>query len=259
MAGFGNGWTAAAGLALVAALSGCTTSGQQHGRAARTPSVLSACDGVADCHPDMSADLDGDGRPDEVAVVGHPIDDGVDGPYWSPDAAPTLRVATATTVLTYRVILAGPVFGHVVLGAAQVDGVAGDELLVGFADGAHGHPATVVTDHGAGLRTLPSPDPYSGEPGAPEGSWGADSSIMSNLGWRCLPGGRVEEFIGVGGSAAAKPLTYTMWHQTWRWRDSKWWPVGRRWLRKHAPGDALTAEYHGWTGCGSFVAERPYE
>lgn len=258
MASFGDGWAAAVGLALVVALSGCTTPGEQHGHPARTLSVVAACDGVADCHYEISADVDGDGRPDEVAVVGHPLPNDIDGPYWSPDAgAPTLRVATARSVLTYRVILGGPVFGHVVLGAAQIDGIAGDELLVGFLDGAHGHSATIVTDHGAGLRTLPAPDPYSGKPGTLEGSWGSDSSIMSNLGWHCLPGGQVEEFIAEG-EDGTWPVRYTMWHQTWRWRDSTWWPVGKRWLRKHAPVAALTAEYDGWTDCGSFVAERPY-
>lgn len=174
------------------------------------------CLGVPDCHLVVPADVDGDGPRDQVAVVGHPQDGDAGAPTWPDDAKPALRILAGGHILTYRVPLDGALYAPLVRGVAAVDGVPGDEVLVGNHDGAHGSSQTVVTLRAGHLVPLASPDSYTGERGA-VGSWGADSSIRSNLGWHCLSGARVTQYSAEGLDTPNGGADYTLTHRTWRW------------------------------------------
>jgi hypothetical protein len=223
-------------------------------RATGTSGGPTVCHGVSDCHLVLLADVDGDGVPDQVAVIGHPLDQTDGGPSWPDGAKPTLRVQVGGNVLTYRVPLAGPLFAPLVRGAAAVDGVPGDEVLVGNLDGAHGSSQTVVTLRDGQLVPLASPDPYTGEPGA-VGSWGADSSIRSYLGWHCLPGARVTEYAAEGLDTPKGGLDYTLTHRTWRWTSSGWKPTGEEVTSAHHPASDVSDAYTDWTACGTFARD----
>jgi hypothetical protein len=223
-------------------------------RATATSGVPTVCYGVSDCHLTLLADVDGDGVGDQVAVVGHPQGIASGGPSWPEGAKPNLRVLVDGQVLTYRVPLGGSLYAPLVRGSAAVDGVAGDELLVGNHDGAHGSSQTVVTLRSGQLVPLTSPDPYTGEPGA-VGSWGADSSIRSNVGWHCLVGARVTEYAAEGLDTPKGGVDYTLTHRTWRWTPSGWKPTGKEVTSAHHPASDVSAAYTDWTGCGSFARD----
>lgn len=191
--------------------------------------------------------MDGDGKPDEVAVVGHP-NVFADGVAWPPGATPIIRVLTVSGIVSYRVAFSGPIFGQLIHGIYNIDGEPGQELLIEDYDGAHGQSETIVKYSKGRLVALPSPDNYNGGTSA-VGSWGADGSIMSNLGWHCLPGGRVEEFTA--GSNYPKP-GYTTSHRTWRWTGQAWKATGPAVTNEHASPTAGTKEYSDWTNCGTF-------
>lgn len=226
--------------------------------ATHAPAPPPVCQGVADCHPDGTADMDGDGVQDTIAVVGHPKKDPYGGYYWqsAPAPPPVLRVRTATAIFTYRVRLDGPVYGHVVLGAAHVDGVAGQEVVVGFADGAHGYEATMMTVRGGQLVALPAPNPFRLDLPR-EGSWGSDGSLSHNMGWHCVSAGVVEQYESFS-SGPAGTGTYTWTHQRWRWSSGHWVKVGVLVTTHRAPPASAAKRYSGWTGCGTVTEERPY-
>ena len=220
--------------------------------------VPAVCRRVSDCRLELVADIDGDGKRDQVAVVGRRQQNGSGG-YWGPESKPRLRVLLGSAqILTYQVRIGAysGVLGHLVRGAASLDGVRGDEVLVGYADGVHGTPQTVVTLRYGRLVPLASPDPYSGEPGDVLGSWGADSSIQSDLGWRCLPGARVEEYTAFGEDTQKGDIKYTLTRRTWRWTSRGWRPVTPRITRRHRPASEITDRYVDWTDCGTFSRYR---
>jgi hypothetical protein len=257
-------------VAFVSLVSGCRNSIEA--RSARTPTPAArasasatptttgaaVCRGIPDCRVELMADIDGDGVRDQVATVGHLKQDPTFGPYWPADAKPVLRILVGTQVLTYNVPLAGQTDGHLVRGAAAIDGLAGDELLLGYADGAHGSSETVVTLRRGRLVPLASPEPWDPTiPGA-VGAWGADGSIRSNLGWHCLSGARVESFSADGVDKPGGGVDYTTSHRTWRWTVHGWRPTSEEVTRTHQPGPSLGEEYSDWTGCGTFAKYRPY-
>ena len=254
------------GLSLALLAAACSSSGHTVASPSRSPSanvaierlaVPAVCVGVADCHLELTADVDGDGASDGVAVVGHPVKLEYGGYSWDPDSHPTLRVATGRRTLTLPIRFEG-YDGHLVLGAGQVDGVPGNELLVGEATGAHGSTQTVLTIRAGRLVALASPAPYFGGTD-PVGAWGADASLTSNLGWRCLPGGRVEEYTAGGDYVPSAPdgIEYELIRQTWRWTPAGWVSVSRV-VQRHRTGREITGAYMDWTGCGTFRRYRPY-
>jgi len=192
-------------------------------------------------------------------VVGHPHHDRYSGNYWADGQRPRLLVQTTDRLLTYQVRIHGPVFGPLVRGAAGVDGVRGDELLLGEMDGAHGQLATVVSLRGGTLIAIPAPKSYGGPtsdavgPSA-VGTWGRDGSIMSNLGWHCLPHARMELFTAGGelSNGSGHKVTYTVRHRIWQWTDAGWRPRTPMIVRTHQPASSLGPRYWSWTGCGTF-------
>jgi hypothetical protein len=223
--------------------------------ATHAPAPPAVCAGVADCHLEATTDMDGDGVLDTVAIVGHPNKLQYGGESWTTQR-PVLRVRTATAIATYRISYQGPVFGHFVKGAARLDATRGTELLLSWADGAHGKQESVLTLHAGVLQVLAAPEPYNPSDRR-EGSWGEDTSWYGGIGWACVSPGLVEErSYSTPDSAPATHFTFT--RKQWRRSGASWHLVKTVVTHGGAPGSTKVAYYSGYHGCGTFVAERPY-
>lgn len=125
------------------------------------------CTGVSGCTVVSRADVDGDGRADQVGVVQRGLS--------SPPTKVTVRVRTAkgrTLTTSHEAWWYGRTTWH---GAARMDGRAGYELVVGSSVGAHYMSFTVITYRNGRLTTLRAPgNAY---------RWGIDSSYSFNEGW----------------------------------------------------------------------------
>jgi hypothetical protein len=152
-----------AGIVIMTALTGCGTTSALAGR--DTPARSSVCADVSNCRVVSSVDVDGDGRPDQVA--------------WrqlSQDAV-QIRVRTATgKLLVHRVDVhlwwGGGAWG----GAARVDGPAGAELFIGSIQGAHTPMYTMLTYRAGALVVEASPGPLSQH-------WQIDAAWADYMGW----------------------------------------------------------------------------
>lgn len=124
------------------------------------------CSGVSYCKVVSRADVDGDGRADQVGLVQRskaPQGDWV-----------TVRVRTAKG-RTMSTSHEAWWYGSTWHGAAKVDGVAGHDLVVGTSVGAHLMTFRVITVRGGKLVTLKAP--------GNQYRWYIDSSYSYNEGW----------------------------------------------------------------------------
>jgi len=148
------------------------------------------CGGIADCHVVGHADLDGDGRTDDIAVIGHA--DQPENLQWTSSNHPTLRVKTNTGIVIYPVQVDGWAYQPLYGGAASVDAQPGKEIIVGHTAGAHSRSYTMLTMRRGKLIALPAPD-NTGR----GGDWMVDGSSSSNATYRCLGNGVVESASAV--------------------------------------------------------------
>lgn len=132
----------------------------------RAEAATGVCSGVSYCTVVSKADVDGDGRADQVGLVQkakNPFGDKV-----------TIRVRTAkgrTMTSSHDAYW----YGSTWHGAAKVDGVAGHDLVVGTSVGAHLMMFRVLTVRSGKLVTLKAP--------GNQYRWFVDSSYSFNEGW----------------------------------------------------------------------------
>lgn len=168
------------------------------------------CTGVSSCKVVSRADVDGDGRADQVGLVQRQA---------SPQGNIVMvrvRTAKGRTMSTSHEAWW---YGSTYHGAAKVDGVAGHDLVFGTSVGAHLMQFRVITVRGGKLATLKAPgNAY---------RWFIDSSYGYNEGWtRSVSKGTVSMTyrFAMRRNESSHNLTtrrYTWRNGTWRLASSK--------------------------------------
>lgn len=162
------------------------------------------CAGVSSCTLVSRADVDGDGRSDQVGLVqrasnpsGHTV-------------IVRVRTAKGRTMTTSHTAWW---YGSTWHGSAKVDGVAGHDMVVGTSVGAHYMEFRVITVRSGRLVTLRAPG------GAYR--WGVDSSYSFNQGWtRAVSSGKVS----MTGRYAERRTgsTHDLTTRRYAWRSGAW-------------------------------------
>lgn len=138
-----------------------------------------ACAGVSDCEVVDTADVDGDGLLDEVAIVSEPDE------YSGGTELVTVRVLLADGTTLERdseVEFWSPPVYH---GATDFGQVPGEEIVVGAMTGAHTRYYRVLTYRDGELVELPYPD---GDlSGGDTSMWPIDAAASVNMGIECDP------------------------------------------------------------------------
>ena len=168
------------------------------------------CTGVSYCKVVSRADVDGDGRADQVGLIQRskePMGDRV-----------TVRVRTAkgrAMSTTHEAWW----YGSTWHGAAKVDGVAGHDLVVGTSVGAHLMTFRVITVRSGKLVTLKAP--------GNQYRWNIDSSYSYNEGWtRTVSNGVVS--MTYRGAVRSTPSTHRLVTTRSEWRSGTWRRVSSR-------------------------------
>lgn len=176
--------------------------------AAATSSSTSVCSGIDYCRVVSRADVDGDGRVDQVGLVEYGDD------YTTTRSVVRVRTARGRTLTrTIDGDWAGKTSWH---GSAAVDGQRGYELVLGKDTGAHSMFFVVLTYRGGGLSVLKAP--------GGQWTWYTDGSYSYNAGWhRTMTNGLQMTAVGsvrdheVGGS---RPHRQTK--VRFRWSGGRW-------------------------------------
>lgn len=185
----------------------------------------------------VGVDVDGDGRADSVTVVQRDRA-GSTGTYHR--GTTTVRVRTARgQMATARVAYDGW-YGATFLGTAQLDGVPGRELVVGWTAGAHSRTYRALTWRAGRLVVLSSP--YG--PAGPQASdWFVDGALSGWAGVTCGRGGTVTLS---GGSREGDRGTYTSATTTYRYerRTGHWRQLSSRTVAHVPPDRAAPGGWH---------------
>jgi hypothetical protein len=192
----------------------------------------SVCGSLARCYVVARTDVDGDGRPDTVAIARRGADQAPHGSATVLVQTSPSRVESVTRSTTYW---SGPLWQ----GAAHLDAVRGHELVFGATAGAHTEFFWAVTWRRGDLVTLPAPDGRR--------QWVVDGAANVVLGWQrsgADPAGLVRRRVArrdLSGRMTGRVTTY-------RWRDGRWSRVATRvvdpvpdrvagrWVGWHVPG-----------------------
>jgi hypothetical protein len=197
----------------------CLTSVGLMAPASSSATSTTACTGVSGCRIVASIDIDGDGRADQVGVIGKALS-GDNGTI-------TVRVRRAVTGRTIQTTSRRIYWAHnAFVGAAPVDGVKGAEILVGDLSGAHYQQFRMITYRGGRLVTA-NPPPRAGMLSRAS-RWGADISYSSNIGlYRTVSRGKVTMTVR---TARRNDSGYGHHGQiaVYTWRSSRWVTVSRK-------------------------------
>lgn len=128
--------------------------------------ATTVCSGVTGCKVVSRADVDGDGRRDQVGIVNKSSSSG--------KRSSTVRVRTAKG-RTMKTTTKGWWYSNPWHGAAKIDGHPGSELVVVANTGAHVQFFRVITYRKGRLVTLKAPGKRQ--------TWRIDSSYSFNFGW----------------------------------------------------------------------------
>jgi hypothetical protein len=182
------------------------------------------CGRSTGCRQVATVDVDGDGRPDQVAVAR--LADSADGQQsWA------LRVLTARGRL--GVIRHGPdtIYGEPFFGAAEIDGVPGVELLLRMSSGPHSQWFQMYTWRGSRLTVERNPD-------IPDGyqryGWVVDSAFSEAVGVTCDRSGGPASITLTGLTPNGQDVftnpnaRYSGDMKMWRWSDGRWVANGTR-------------------------------
>ena len=179
-----------------------------HDRDAGDRSSSAACGRVARCHIVAHADVDGDGRPDQIA--------------WRQVSERSVQIRVHTSsgkLLTARVGVRLWWGGGAWAGAAHIDNRAGVELLVGSMQGAHTPMYTMLTFRNGRLAVERSPSRLSP-------LWQVDAADGDYMGWwrHALPDRhiamtqKIAVRTGRGSRFRGHSVTYTWSGGSWhRW------------------------------------------
>lgn len=185
------------------------------------------CADIDGCEVVAHVDVDGDGLRDAVGLVR----DGDDG---APQGSVQLRVRTDDALVTVR-RKTSYWYGDLWHGAADVDGVPGKELFVGYTSGAHTLFFNAVTWRDGDLATMDAPGRGR--------HWIVDAAYTVSYGWLHRakdPAGMVKKrFASRNGDTERFRGTVT----TFRWQAGGW---QRRHVHRYP---SLTAERaYSWAG-----------
>jgi len=139
------------------------------GAASPAAADVGVCSGVAGCHFVTTADVNGDGRSDTVAIVRR----GADG---APSGSVIVRVKTSATHVESVSRSTSYWYGGLWQGAAKIDSRPGHELVVGYTSGAHTVFFSALTWRNGNLVTL-------NQPGGAR-HWAVDGAYSISLGWK---------------------------------------------------------------------------
>ena len=163
------------------------------------------CSGVSYCKVVSRADVDGDGRADQVGLVQRSKNPA--------GSRVTVRVRTAKG-RTMSTAHEARWYGSTWHGAAKVDGVAGHDLVVGTDVGAHLMTFRIITVRAGKLVTLKAP--------GNQYRWHVDSSYSFNEGWtRSVSKGVVSMTHRIAGRSTARSHQLVTTRSVWRsgtWR-----------------------------------------
>ena len=181
------------------------------------------------------ADIDGDGKADQVGVVAKGITEQAGGTI-----AVRVRTAVGKTLQTTGSDVSW--YYQPFHGLAAIDGRAGKEIVVGDLTGAHSFQWRVVTYRKGALVTL-APPPGSGL--TRPSRWATDGSYSFHYGWarRVSDKGVVtlvrKEAVRdeTGPGATGRTNTY-------QWKSGAW--VKRTSTKKHYPSLKAAAAIDGW-------------
>jgi hypothetical protein len=191
------------------------------------------CDGVPGCRVVARVDVDGDGRRDSVGVARPGGDTG---------RRVVVRVRTGPDHIVSVRAPAEFWPGSPWLGAAQLDGRPGAELVVAYTQGAHTDFFRALTWRAGRLVTLGAPGPGD--------FWVVDSAAFVSLGWQRLPHDPPGAIRGLSaqraGTSAHDPFRGTVTRYQWTprgWRTEASrtvFPMSERaayaWAGFHVPG-----------------------
>lgn len=210
------------GAAFVAALA---TGGIMAPSAAATRGTV--CTGVSGCKVVSRADVDGDGRADQVGVTTRVASSG--------ERSTVVRVRTARG-LTLKTTTKGVWYSNPWHGAAKIDGQPGYELVIGANAGAHAQFFRVITYRSGQLVTLKGPgNSY---------TWLIDSSYSFNSGWyRKTSSGRVQ-MTSKGAVRNVDSAGHDLRINTYQWRSGSWSRVSSS-RNRHA-SDRAAMTIGGW-------------
>lgn len=218
------------------------------GLAVASPAVAdvatgSACTGVADCRAVASADVDGDGLLDDVALAPGTDENSVQ-----------VRVLTSSGELATHEV---PVDAYATqnlgvdpwFGSAQIDERPGDELVLTSSVGAHTTFSTVLSSVGGELVELPAPGSSpTDDPGLTR--WVVDGSASSNVGVTVERPGVVTIRSAVTAWEPQDAPVFDATEQTWISTDGVWTTSGPVSESTPPVDAALPQGFSGWHAIG---------
>jgi hypothetical protein len=186
------------------------------------------CGSTARCHVVTRTDVNGDGRPDIVAITRR-------GATAAPDGSATIRVQTSPSHVESVTRSNSHWFGPLWQGAARIDARDGRELVLGATAGAHAQFFWVLTWRQGRLVTLRAP--------GGDRTWVVDGSATNILGWHrsdADPAGLIRQRVAErqsSGRVSGRVVTY-------RWSFAGWSRVGSRVVDPVSEG--VASRWVGW-------------
>ena len=192
-----------------------------------TTSVRDVCAGTLRCRTVDHADVDGDGRTDEVGWASRPA-----------RGMAIIRVRTDDDeLLTKRLDVSLWFDNGAWGGAAPVDGRRGAELLIGTQMGAHTPGYTMLTYRLGRLVKAPSPSALGPR-------WYVDAAYSVDLGWwRHVDAGQVR-LVEKEALRDGARRSFSGTHTTYAWRAGHW--VKQRVVERHYDNPHQAARISGW-------------
>jgi hypothetical protein len=173
-----------------------------------------ACTGVSGCKIVTSSDIDGDTRNDSVGVASTGLKDDL----WGVGSI-TVRVRTATGRVMQTTGSEVDWYYAPYQGVAAIDGVKGNEIVVGDTAGAHALQFRVITVRSGKLVSL-SPPP--GSSLTRSSRWATDGSYSYQMGWSrtVSPNGKVTLTRKLAERQGIQK--HNGQTNTYEWKSNKW-------------------------------------
>lgn len=227
------------------------------GAATAAPAATSVCSGISGCRTVASADIDGDGRADQVGIVNGYID-GVEG--YAPRGNSTIHVRTATgRTMSTRTTGVTWYSTNAFFDIGSIDGRRGSEIIVGTRRGsllgdvsasgdsrrAQWTEFRVITYRDGALTTLKSPV---GDSSSGNVRWRVYEGDYPSVGFsRSTSGGQVYLRRTSAAPKAYPSKAWTSSQTTYRWANGSW---ARSTTRKSTVTEAVGRKLAWWHVAG---------